>query len=128
MEEIKIIKNLYIWLIAVVLVLSIGGWMLTRASEATHAEDAVIVYEEYQDIYNTCQKLNTDLCNMKSLPENDVMFEQFSKAQRVNTIKTQLNKWVEDYNAKSKMWGRSLWKSASLPYQLSVNDFNCYNN
>jgi len=128
MDEIKIFKNLYLWLIVIVVGLSIGGWMLTRVSKATHAEDAVIVYEEYQEIYNTCQKLNTDLCNMKSLDEKDVMFEQFSKAQRVNTIKTQLNKWVEDYNAKSKMWGRSLWKSSSLPYELNVNDFNCYNN
>ena len=32
----------------------------------------------------------------------------------------------EDYNAKSKMWGRSLWKSKSLPYQLSVTDFSNY--
>lgn len=128
MDEIKIFKNLYLWLIVIVVGLSIGGWALTRVSKATHAEDAVIVYEEYQEIYNTCSKLNTDLCNMKSLDEKDVMFEQFSKAQRVNTIKTQLNKWVEDYNAKSKMWGRSLWKSGSLPYQLNVNDFNCYNN
>lgn len=127
-EEIKIFKNLYLWLIAIVLVLSIGGYLWNRASEAAHVKDAVIVYEEYQEIYNTCQKLNTDLCNMKSLDEKDVMFEQFSKAQRVNTIKTQLNKWVEDYNAKSKMWGRSLWKSSALPYELNVNDFNCYNN
>lgn len=127
-DEVKVFKNLYLWLIAVVVVLSIGGWVLTRASKATHAEDAVIVYEEYQEIYNTCSKLNTDLCNMKALDEKDVMFEQFSKAQRINTIKTQLNKWVEDYNAKSKMWGRSLWKSSALPYELNVNDFNCYNN
>jgi hypothetical protein len=127
-EEVKFIKNLYLWIIAIVVVLSIGGYMWKRASEAAHLQDAVIVYEEYQEIYNTCSKLNTDLCNMKSLDEKDVMFEQFSKAQRVNTIKTQLNKWVEDYNAKSKMWGRSLWKSSSLPYELNVNEFNCYNN
>ena len=127
-EEVKFIKNLYLWIIAIVVVLSISGYMWKRASEAAHLQDAVIVYEEYQEIYNTCSKLNTDLCNMKSLNEKDVMFEQFSKAQRVNTIKTQLNKWVEDYNAKSKMWGRALWKSSSLPYELNVNDFNCYNN
>jgi hypothetical protein len=64
---------------------------------------------------------------MKSLPENDKMFEQFSKVQRVNTIKTQLNRWVEDYNAKSKMWGRALWKSNQLPYQLTNQEFSCNN-
>ena len=83
--------------------------------------------QEYQEIYNTTTRLNTDLGNMQSLPENDKMFEQFSKAQRINTIKTQLNRWVEDYNAKSKMWGKSLWKSQSLPYQLDVNQFSNYN-
>ena len=99
-----------------------------QAVTATHIDDATIVYEEYQEIFNTCQKLNTDLGNMNDLPETDKMFEQFSKAQRVNQIKTQLNRWVEDYNAKSKMWGKSLWKSKSLPYQLSVTDFSNYQN
>ena len=99
-----------------------------KAEEATHLHDAVIVYEEYQEIYNTCTKLNVDLGNMQSLPADDIMFEQFSKAQRVNTIKTELNRWVETYNGKSKMWGRNLWKSSSLPYQLNVLDFNNYNN
>lgn len=99
-----------------------------QAVTATHIDNATIVYEEFQEVYNTCNKLNVDLGNMKSLPENDKMFEQFSKVQRVNTIKTQLNRWVEDYNAKSKMWGKSLWKSDKLPYQLNVNDFSNYNN
>ena len=99
-----------------------------QAVIATHIDDATIVYEEYQSIYNTCSKLNTDLGNMEALPESDKMFDQFSKAQRVNTIKTQLNRWVEEYNGKSKMWGRSLWKSATLPYQLNVTDFSNYKN
>ena len=98
-----------------------------QGRKATHIDDAVIVYEEFQEIYNTCEKLNVDIGNMKSLPEEDKMFEQFSKAQRVNTLKTQLNKWVEIYNSKSKMWGRALWKSDKLPYQLSVNEFSNYN-
>lgn len=98
-----------------------------QAVKATHIDNATIVYEEYQEIYNTTTRLNTDLGNMQTLPENDKMFEQFSKAQRINTIKTQLNRWVEDYNAKSKMWGKSLWKSQSLPYQLDVNQFSNYN-
>jgi len=97
------------------------------ALEATHLHDATLRYEEYQEIYNTCTKLNTDLCNMKAMSENDPMFDQFSKAQRVLTIKTQLNRWIEDYNAKSKMWGRSLWKSKELPYQLTNEQFSCNN-
>jgi hypothetical protein len=127
MEEFSIIKKAIYWLIALAIVFSIVNFSLNKASEAAHIKDAVIVYEEYQEIYNTCVKLNTDLCNMKDLPDNDVMFEQFSKAQRINTIKTNLNRWVETYNAKSKMWGRSLWKSNQLPYQLTNEQFNCNN-
>ena len=98
-----------------------------QAVKSTHIDDATIVYEEYQEMYNTCVKLNTDLGNMRELPETDKMFDQFSKTQRVNTIKTQLNRWVEEYNSKSKMWGKSLWKSSELPYQLDVNQFSNYN-
>lgn len=98
-----------------------------QAVAATHIDDATNVYEEFQEIFTTCDKLNTDLGNIHSINENDKMFEQFSKAQRENQIKTQLNRWVQDYNAKSKMWGRALWKSKSLPYQLDVTNFSNYN-
>ena len=93
----------------------------------TSVDNAVISYEEYTDIYHACAKINTDLCNMKAMPDNDASFQQFSKAQRINTLKTQLNNWVEQYNAKSKMINRSIWKSGNLPYQLNCTDFNCYN-
>jgi len=82
-----------------------------QAVTATHIDDATQVYEEFQSIYNSCSKLNTDLGNMQAAPSDDPMFAQFSKTQRVLQIKTQLNRWVEEYNAKSKMWGRNLWKS-----------------
>ena len=124
-NEISFAKNTIYWIIGLSLFASVVGLVLTKAKEATHIEDAVQNYEQFQEIYNTCVKLNTDLCNYKDLPEDDVMFEQFSKAQRILAIKTQLNRWVEDYNAKSKMWGRSLWKSNALPYQLSTQEFNC---
>jgi len=92
----------------------------------TAVDNAVVNYEEYQTIYNTCNKINLDLCNMKDLPDTDKMFEQFSKAQRINALRTQMNRWTEEYNAKSKMFNRSIWKSNSLPYQLQTNEFNCY--
>jgi len=126
-DEITLTKKLVYWIIGISIVLSVIGFWVHKARETTHIDDAVQNYEQYQEIYNTCTKLNTDLCNMKALPENDKMFEQFSKAQRILAIQTNLNRWVEDYNAKSKMWGRSLWKSSSLPYQLSVQQFQCNN-
>lgn len=127
-DEVKFGKKIVYWVIGIVVVLSIIGFLWSKTKQAAHVDDAVQTYEQFQEIYNTCEKLNTDLCNMQELPADDVMFQQFSKAQRINTLKTQLNRWVEDYNAKSKMWGRALWKSDKLPYQLSVNQFNCYIN
>lgn len=122
--ETKFGKRIIYWAIGLVLVLSIGGFLCTRTVQVV--DNGIVHYEEFQDIYNTCTKLNTDLCNMKDLPENDVMFEQFSKPQRILAIKTNLNRWVEQYNSNSKKFNQSIWKSNQLPYQLSVNNFNCY--
>jgi len=126
-NEITLTKKLFYWIISISIIFSAIGFLVHKAKEATHINDAVQNYEQFQEIYNTCVKLNTDLCNMEALSETDKMFEQFSKAQRILVIQTNLNRWVEDYNAKSKMWGRNLWKSNSLPYQLSVSQFQCNN-
>jgi len=124
-NEITLTKKLFYWIIGISIVFSTIGFLIHKAKEATHIDNAVQNYEQFQEIYNTCVKLNTDLCNMEALSETDKMFEQFSKAQRILVIQTNLNRWVEDYNAKSKMWGRNLWKSNSLPRQLSVSQFQC---
>jgi hypothetical protein len=123
-DEKKFAKRIIYWFIGLVVVLSVGGFLCTRTVQTI--DNGIVHYEEFQEIYNTCTKLNLDLCNMKDLPETDKMFEQFSKTQRVNTIKGQLNRWTEDYNAKSKMFNRSIWKSSALPYELQTNQFNCY--
>lgn len=125
MDEIKIGKKLLIWFIAVMLVVSGIVWFFNR-SERT-IDTGIIRYEEFQEIYNTCQKLNTDLSIIQATPETDKQFEQFTKAQRLNSVKQNLNRWVEDYNAKSKVWTHSMWKSNTLPYQLSVTEFSNYN-
>ena len=119
-------KNIF-WIIGIGIILFIIVGFILKVRETTHLNDSVQTYEQFQELYNSCSKLNTDLCNMKALPNNDKMFDQFSKAQRINAIKTQLNRWVEDYNAKSKMWGKALWKSKELPYQLTNEQFSCNN-
>ena len=126
-EETRFIKRIVYWVIGLSILLSIGGFAVHKMREASRIDTAVQNYEEFQEIYNTCSKINTDICNMKDVPETDPMFSQFSKAQRILALRTNLNRWIEDYNAKSKMWGRSLWKSSSLPYQLSNQEFNCNN-
>lgn len=126
-EETRFLKRIIYWVIGLSILLSIGGFIVHKMREATKIDTAVQNYEEYQEIYNTCVKINRDICNMKDVPETDPMFSQFSKAQRILTLRTNLNRWIEEYNAKSKMWGRSLWKSSSLPYQLTNQEFNCNN-
>jgi hypothetical protein len=119
--------GIVIALSAILFLTGVVGKGCNQAVTATHVDDATNVYEEFQAIYNTCSKLNTDLGNMKDAPSDDPMFAQFSKAQRVLQIKTQLNRWVEEYNGKSKMWGRNLWKSPKLPFELRVEDYSNYN-
>ena len=126
-EEVRFLQRIVYWVIGLSILLSIGGFVIHKMREATRIDTAVQNYEEFQEIYNTCSKINTDICNMKDVPETDPMFKDFSKAQRVLALRTNLNRWIEDYNAKSKMWGRSLWKSNTLPYQLSNQEFNCNN-
>ena len=119
-------------IILAIIGISVFSLTITTCNNASdQAQEHVIKnsfnsYEEFQEIYNTCQKLNTDLCNIKEVPESDKMFDQFSKSQRITGIRQTLNRWIEEYNGKSKMWNRSLWKSKQLPYQLSTSDFSCY--
>lgn len=114
------------WIFAVIMSIAALSYVFKIGKKAVHIEGSVENYEEFQEIYNTCEKLNTDLCNMQEVPEGDKMFEQFTKAQRILALKEKLNEWVEKYNSNSKMYGRSIWKSKSLPYQLSVHDYECY--
>lgn len=104
-------------------IISIGGKHVTNSME-----NAVTSYDEYQNIYATCNQLNADLGVIQSTPDNDKQFSQFSKSQRINAIKSNLNRWIEEYNAKSKHIDKKWWKSSELPYQLSSNQFSNYNN
>lgn len=117
-------------IIILVILAFIALWFIGKGcavmDKVTNVDTAFINYEQFQEIWNTCQKINIDLGIMKELPEDDKMFEQFSKVQRVSTLKIQLNKWIEDYNAKSKMWHKSMWKSEKLPHQLTVESFSNY--
>lgn len=111
------------WLVGLFFVVGAILWFTHKAESV--ATQALIDYEQFEEIYQTCEKINADLCIMKSLPEGDKMFAQFSKPQRVSAMQLQLNRWIADYNAKSNMWHKSMWKSSRLPYQLSQSNFNC---
>ena len=123
-SDTKIIKGWAIWIAAFLIVVSVITFIGSRMVRT--ADNGVAHYEEFTTLYQTCQRINTDLCNLNELPATDRQFEQFSKTQQVFTLRKQLNRWVEDYNAKSRMINRSLWKSDDLPYQLSLDQFTCH--
>jgi len=123
-QEMRPFKKFILWLILVFIVGTVIVFILRRSVNAV--DKGISRYEEFQDIYNSCKKIDTDICNMHSLEGSDPMFQQFSKAQRINALQTNLNRWIEEYNAKSKTWTRSMWKGKSLPTTLSIEDFNCY--
>lgn len=120
-DEESFIKRNLIWVVGLLFIVGAVGFLLTRSVRI--AENAVLNYEEFQEIYNTCSKINTDLSTIRSVDEKDQMFAQFSKQAMIAQKKQLLSRWVEEYNAKSRMWNRSLWKSGKLPYQLNVMDF-----
>lgn len=115
-----------------VIALSVFGFMGTTCNNAQNqVQDHVVnnsfnSYEEFQEIYNTCQQLNDNLCAIKDVSDTDAMFKDFSKSSQQTALRFKLNRWIQDYNAKSKMWNRSLWKSKELPYQLNTGQFTCY--
>jgi hypothetical protein len=123
MQTIKMIS-----VVALILICLCALWLVSKGCYHVdkQLDNAIINYEEFQSMYNACNQINTDLCTVKDVPDTDKMFEQISKQQRITGLKQKLNRWVEEYNAKSKMFNRSLWKSNDLPYQLTTNQFNCY--
>ena len=127
MKTTKIV--LFVLLSLVVLTIS-GFAMRSCGIFKNHAyksmENAVISYDEYQDIYATCQQIDMDLEVVKATPADDPQFAQFSKEQRINALKMNLNRWIQDYNAKSKHIDKKLWKSKELPQTLTTNFFPNY--
>ena len=74
-------------------------------------------YEEFYSIYNTVLKLKEDI---KTINELD---EFVSKSATLMGKKQLLNRWISEYNAKSSMVNREVWKGTSLPYKLEIDNW-----
>ena len=112
--------------------LSVGAFTCNlfgiAANHVTNSvQNAVITYDDYQNIYATCNQLNNNLATIEQTPASDPQFANFSKAERINGVKIQLSRWVEEYNAKSAHIDKKWWKSGTLPQTLNVSDFSNYN-
>lgn len=123
-NETNFSKRTLIWIVGFVVVVSVVGFFMSRSVDVV--DNGIVHYEEFQEIYNTCQKINTDLATVRAVDEKDRMFDQFSKNAQIAQKRQQMSRWVEEYNGKSRMINRSIWKSSSLPYQLSTDQFSNY--
>ncbi len=116
----------------IILVTALGfgvRWLFLPAAlvDKVANPDAIISnYENFQEMYNTCQKLDSDLKTICETSSADAMFSQFSKGAMVAAKRQQMTRWINEYNAKSKMITRQYWKSGSLPYQLNEETFPNY--
>ena len=117
-DEILGISRKFIWMfigfVLIVSAISTGFYFLRTTSEKV-----VVQYEEFFEIQSTCKKISSDICSLQSVPEDDKMFSRISKNERLTALRNQLHRWVNEYNAKSKMITRTLWKSSDLPYNIS---------
>lgn len=124
-DETRFAKKMFIWLAAFAALCSVIGWFVTRGTSVV--ETGILRYEEYHEMYNTCKKIDEDLATIRAIADTDRYFASFSKEAMIAQKRQQLTRWAEEYNAKSKMWTRSIWKTDTLPYQLDVNNFPNYN-
>ena len=123
-HEANYAKKWIVWIVGLCTVISIISYLLIGSGRVL--ERGISDYEEFQEIYNTCLKLDTDIATYHSIPADDKTFNMFSKEGVIAQKKQNLARWVEDYNARSRVWTRSMWKSSSLPYELKVEDFPNY--
>ena len=100
-----------------------GGKALGVVDKVTEPDHIISSYEQYEEIYSTCNKLCDDIRNYKTMDVDET--SGFSKQERILALETQFNRWIREYNAKSRMVTRNLWKSSTLPYKLERKDFHC---
>lgn len=122
-NELKSVRNFLLWVLFLCAVFSAIAWLLHRSVQAT--DTGLIRYQEFQEVYSTVGKINIDLCNIQNVPEDDKMFKDFSKSQQIIALKSNLNRWITEYNAKSSLVNFNMWKSKDLPRTLAQAQFSC---
>jgi len=82
-----------------------------RIAQRTMSGDAIVNnYEEFHRLYDTIQAQIRNVNIMRQMDTDQITL--------TGTI-MQVNNLIADYNAKSRMITRNMWKSNTLPYQLS---------
>lgn len=136
--------NRIIWLIFLLVLfggaLGFIGRMLSRPAaiidRVTQPDRVIQNYEWFEEAYNDCLALDNRIAT--TLKQIDSQFEglpadrtQWSRQDRdaynqwqitLNGQRSQRENIVAEYNTKSKLITRNLWKAPHLPYQLEVVD------
>lgn len=106
------------------------------ATRVTDPDRIISNYEWFEEAYNDCLALDSKISSTRQqivsqfegLPKDRT---QWSRQDRdawnqwqvtLNGQRSQRQNIVGEYNAKSKMITRQLWKSPTLPYQLAIVD------
>lgn len=131
MEEItekQVIRKVFKWtllLIGLSFLVYVISVPLGLFKKVTNPDHIIQSYEEYEEIYSTCNKICDDMSALNSSNVDNT--SGFNKEERALALENQMNRWIREYNAKSREITRNMWKSGDLPYQLSRNNFNCKN-
>lgn len=135
--------RIFWFIVGVTIVCSIVGFGLTMLAKpaaiidkVTDPDRVIFNYEWYQDTYNDCLALDKQIVNAQnqvdtlqsSLNADRSTWGREDKTEwnRLSSVvggmRTQRDSVIADYNAKSKMLTRNLFKDRSLPYKLEVVD------
>jgi len=133
-----------IWLFFLfVVILSVGWFIFTMLSRpaalvdrVTDPDRIIANYEWFEEAYNDCLALDAKIATtaqqiesqFKDLPKDRSGWSRQDRdawnqwQTTLNGQRSQRQNIVAEYNAKSKLITRQLWKSPNLPYQLEIID------
>lgn len=129
-------------ILAILALIAIGyllTWLFRPAAivtRVTQPDRMIQNYEWFEETYNDAKALDQKIkatqaqidSQFSGLPEdrNDWSRENTTEFNRLNAVlvglRSQRESIVADYNARSKLVTRNLWKGQDLPYQLQVVD------
>ena len=116
-------KSFIGWIIVVFILLGLFAGIVHWVSKPTRLLDRVTEpghiinnYEDYQTLYDDCRSLCKKIDNLSKLTSETS--GGFSKEERLLALQNRMEELIAEYNAKSKMITRKMWKSSSLPHSL----------
>ena len=116
-----------IFLVVLIIFFGVFTGMLQSCGVIAHVTSTQQIIQNYENFY----QMNTDIKAMASnvkiakakldrLKPGDPGYDQANI--EYSGIQMNLNNLVSEYNSKSKMITRNLWKASDLPYQMSAEE------